>query len=178
MNAIERVQTLSKRLRVIFTVVLVLIPVIQILFWVFFNQLPKDMIPNDLPVAVQQNLPLSARLTALAASFITSGVAMACVYFLIRLFSLYEKAEIFTEGSVKCLRSLGRLILWLFAAGIVQQPLMSMALTLHNPPGQRIIRLGLSSDDIKILLIGIVVVLIAWVMDEGRVLYEEQQLTV
>lgn len=178
MDATRRVQVLSRNLRIVFTAVFILIPIIQVVFWLSFNGLPKDMIPKDLPVAVQQNLPMSARLMALSVSFITSGVAMACIYFLIRLFGLYEKAEIFTEGSVKCLRSLGSLIIWLFAAGIVQQPLMSIALTLHNPPGQRIIRLGLSSDDITILLIGIVVVLIAWVMEEGRKLQEEQRLTV
>lgn len=178
MNAVERVQTLSKKLRIVFSVVLVLIPVIQILFWIFFNQLPKDMIPRDLPVAVQQNLPLSARLMALAVSFISASVIMACVVCLVRLFSLYEKAEIFTKSTVKCISRLGRLLIWLFVAGIVEQPLMSIALTLHNMPGHRMIRLGLGSDDIVVLLIGVVVMLIAWVMDEGRVLYEEQQLTV
>jgi hypothetical protein len=178
MDAIERVQTLSKRLRVVFTVVLVLIPVIQVLLWIFFNQLPKNMIPRDLPIAVQQNLPLSARLMALVVSFISAGIVMACVYCLIRLFSLYEKAEIFTKGTVKCIKKLGRLLIWLFVAGIIEQPLMSLALSLHNMPGHRMISLGLGSDDIVVLLIGVVVVLIAWVMDEGRLLYEEQQLTV
>ena len=53
-----------------------------------------------------------------------------------------------------------------------------MALTMHNPPGHHIVRVGLSSDNIIVLLIGIVVVLIAWVMEEGRKLQEEQRLTV
>jgi hypothetical protein len=178
MDTKKRVQTLSRNLRIVFTAVFIFIPIIQTVFWIFFNQLPVGVIPNNLPVAVGQNLPLSTRLMALAISFIVSGVSMACVYYLIRLFRNYEKAAIFTEGSVKCLNSLGRLLIWLFAAGIIEQPLMSMALTMHNPPGHHILRVGLSSDNIIVLLIGIVVVLIAWVMEEGRKLQEEQRLTV
>lgn len=173
-----RVQTMSRFLRIVFTIILIGIPLIQILFWIFFNQLPPEMIPRELPVAVKQNLTMMTRLLALAASFITTGVVMACVYQLIRLFRFYEHAEIFTEGTVGCLRTLGRLLIGLFVAGIIQQPLLSVALTLQNPPGQRMLTFGLNSDNITVLLFGGVVVLITWVMDEGRKLQEEQRLTV
>ena len=180
MDTTKRVQTLSRRLRIVFTVVLFLIPAIQIIFWIFFNQLPipKDIISKGLPVVVQNDLPLSIRLMALAVSFISASVVMACVYRLIRLFRLYEKMEIFTEGAVKCVRSLGKLLIWLFFAKIIEDPLMSLALTMHNSPGHREIDFALSSDDIAFLLIGIVTVLIAWVMEEGRKLQEEQQFTI
>lgn len=178
MQPAARVQTMSRFLRFVFTATLIFIPAIQILFWIFFNQLPPEMIPHELPVRVAQNLTMTTRLMALAVSFITTGVVMACVYQLIRLFRFYEQAEIFTEQTVGCLRTLGRLLIGLFLAGIVQEPLMSVALTLQNPPGQRMLTFGLNSDNLTVLLFGGVVVLIAWVMDEGRKLQEEQRLTV
>lgn len=178
MHPEARVQTMSRFLRIVFIVILIGIPLIQALFWIFFNQLPTGMIPHELPVAVKQNLTMPTRLMALAVSFITTGVVMACVYQLVKLFRFYEQAEIFTEGTVGCLRTLGRLLIGLFFAGIIEQPLMSVALTLQNPPGQRMLTFGLRSDNIAVLLFGGVVVLIAWVMDEGRKLQEEQRFTV
>ena len=55
---------------------------------------------------------------------------------------------------------------------------MSVIFSLHNPPGQRIITLSLSSSDIAIGIIGMIVVLISWIMDAGREIMEEQELTV
>ena len=182
MDTAHRVQRLSRILRILFTIVLITIPVIQILFWIFFNRLPEEIVTRSLPIMVPiaalQDLPLSSRLLALGVNFISTAVVMACVYYLIRLFMLYEKEQIFTAENVGCLRVLGRLLIVLFFADIVESSLLSVALTLHNPPGQRMITFGLSSDEMTTLLFGIVVVLIAWVMDEGRKLQEEQQLTV
>jgi hypothetical protein len=179
MSTIERVQVLSRRLRIAFTVFLILIPTIQVVFWIFFNQLPipKEMISSDLPVAVQHDLGLRIRLMALAVSFISTSVVMVCVYQLIRLFGLYERAEVFTEGTVRSVRSLGRLLIGLFFARIVENALLSLVLTLDTP-GSRAMTWELSSDDCTILIIGIVTVLVAWIMEEGRRVHEEQRLTI
>ncbi|MCP4221111.1 MAG: DUF2975 domain-containing protein [bacterium] len=49
---------------------------------------------------------------------------------------------------------------------------------MQNPPGQRILRIGFGSDDITKLVIGLLIILVSWIMNEGRELQEEQQYTV
>lgn len=48
----------------------------------------------------------------------------------------------------------------------------------HPPPGQRYFSLEFGSADLTALLIGGVLAVIAWVMEEGRKLQEEQDLTI
>ena len=95
-----------------------------------------------------------------------------------RLFRLYEQGQIFRDSNVRCFRNLSRVLIWWFAAGIVQKSLLSIALTLHNPPGQRIITVELGSPDLTALLLGAILAVIAWVMEEGRKLQEDQDFTV
>ena len=62
--------------------------------------------------------------------------------------------------------------------GIIHRSLLSVALTLHNPPGQRIFTLDIGSPDLTALLLGNILAVIAWVMEEGRKLQEDQDFTV
>ena len=94
------------------------------------------------------------------------------------LFSLYEQGLIFTESNVKCFRSLGRgLIVWV-GCDVVRNSLLSIVLTLDNPPGHRVVTVGLGSADFTAVFVGIVVLIISWVMDEGRKIQEDQALIV
>jgi hypothetical protein len=103
---------------------------------------------------------------------------MAGLLYLVRLFGLYARGMIFTSGNVACYRKLGHVILWSMAASIVHSSLMTVVLTLDNPPGQRMISFGISSSEIARLLIGMTVLLVSWIMEVGREIQEEQQLTV
>jgi hypothetical protein len=47
-----------------------------------------------------------------------------------------------------------------------------------NPPGQRIVSIGFGSSEFMTLVVAGIIFVIAWVMDEGRIITEEQQLTV
>lgn len=60
----------------------------------------------------------------------------------------------------------------------MERSLLGVALTLHHPPGQRILVVGVGSPDLTILLIGSILAIISWVMDEGRKLQEDQDFAV
>ena len=103
---------------------------------------------------------------------------MAGIYMLIKLFHLYENLEIFSNRNVVCLRNLGRiLILWVIAQ-LIYVPLISIVVTFQNPPGERSIAVSLGSADLTALIVGVTLLIISWVMDEGRRLEEEQRYTV
>ena len=78
-----------------------------------------------------------------------------------RLFKLYERGVFFAKGNISCLKIQG----WVMAGcGLIQNTLQLF--WAHK---------NISLDR---LVIGLLILLIAWVMDEGRKLQEEQELTI
>jgi hypothetical protein len=174
----ERIQRASRRLRLLLITVLWVMPVINAFVWIFMNSFPEMMTSEMLPYFVTLPLPVSARLMGFMVVMIPTGVAMTGAYHLMRLFELYEQGAIFKLSNVRCYKKLSRVLIWWFVAGVLCQSLLSVVLTLHHPPGHRMITFGLSSSDLTILLLGLILAVIAWVMEEGRKLQEDQDLTV
>ena len=123
-------------------------------------------------------MSLSGRLMGLVITMLPTGVAMWGAFHLMRLFRYYEQGLIFKLVNVQCFKKLSRVLIWWFAAGIVHRSLLGVALTLHNPPGQRVLAVDLGAPDLTALLLGIILAVIAWVMEEGRRLQKDQELTV
>ena len=183
MDNTQRITVASRRLRATCTGLIVVLPLLSALFWTFFNQLygPGSMVPTSmipLPVEVTQSLPGLIRLGA----FVTNVIPLAAmIYGLLKLrelFRLYELGMIFTEKNVACFRSLGRVLVVWVLCDVVKNSLLSVVLTLPNPPGHRIITLGLYSADFAAIFVGIVILIIAWVMDEARKIQEDQALII
>jgi hypothetical protein len=119
-----------------------------------------------------------------------------CLWYwkLARLFGFYERGLIFASEAVRCIKFLGWLCVAQWMLGTIYHtllkyyPIIPFQPTL--PPGVSVTvkqatinRMGFFSFDIwgiyfGFLLAGTVIVLIAWIMDEGRKIQEEQELTV
>ena len=54
----------------------------------------------------------------------------------------------------------------------------SLALTINNPPGHRVLAISFTADHVKLMFVAIILMIIARVMNEGREIYDENQLTV
>ncbi|MDR3541664.1 MAG: DUF2975 domain-containing protein [Desulfosporosinus sp.] len=174
----DRIRLASRRLRFLLLSLLFLMPVVDGLVWLNINRFPEMIYKNILPYFVVPPLPVPARCLGFVVAMIPIGVAMCGAYHLMRLFALYEQGCIFMLDNVRCFKKLSYVLIWWFVAGIAYNSLLSVALTLHNPPGQRMITLELSSSDLTALLLGGILAVIAWVMEEGRKLQEDQDFTV
>lgn len=78
-----------------------------------------------------------------------------------RLFKLYERGVFFAKGNISCLKIQG----WVMVGcGLIQN----------------VLQLFWAHKNISLdrLVVGLLILLIAWVMDEGRKLQEEQELTI
>jgi hypothetical protein len=113
-----------------------------------------------------------------------------------RLFRLYEQGLIFSAQTIRCIKILGILCAVGWALMTLLQflphPLLPSQSTQTHPPEATVIkgvmvssyRMGFFSFNFGtginfgLLFAGIVIVLIAWIMDEGRKIQEEQELTV
>jgi hypothetical protein len=181
MNNLDKIKRVSSKIRVALFLILVLTPVITTGVWVSYNHLPEMMRRT---ISAEGNFPPDRILTshtisfAILASMVPLGVACAAILVLIRLFGLYAKGCILTGENVQCFRKLGRILIAWSIAGILYRTLIGLVLTMDNPPGQHMLHIGIGSSDITPFLTGIMVLVISWVMDEGRLLQEEQKLVI
>ncbi len=176
-NAIHHVQHMSRKFLVLFNVLLVLMPVAVFLYWAFFNQLP-DAFHTDLPVAPAQPLSTTQLILGALVSLLPLTVAVYGLVTLKSLFRLYAEAIIFSAENVKYFRRLGYLFIAWVVANAIFTPLISLVLTLASPVGQRAVAVKFGIVDLFALLIGGIVLVVAWVMNEGRKLEDEQAHTV
>ena len=90
-----------------------------------------------------------------------------------QLFGGYARGEVFTTAAATRLRRLALVLMSLCLVKPLTGALMSVALTINSPPGQRLVAVGLSSDDYLLLLMGAVLLAIASVMREAARLAAE-----
>jgi hypothetical protein len=187
----QRIQRFAKVFRVIFFAAFALSPVVVAGLWLSGGQIllgdggsmtAIGLAGNhmNLDAAHLPAFPLAwgTRWLGLAVSLIPLGATMLCLWWLVHLFGLFAAGEIFTGNTVKYIRRTG----WTMLAGVALMPihevLLTLVLTMHNPPGERLITISLEPGDIRDLLVAGIIILVSWIMDEGRKLRETDELTV
>lgn len=173
---VERIAHLGARLRKVTTVLMYAIPLVLALCWGFMNLLP--FVSAQLPVPVKGDLPLATRVLGFLASMLPGGVAVYALSRLRRLFDLYAQGVIFQAANVDCFRRLGWSLFAWAGAGFLFNTLAGFILTFHWTPGTRLLVIGVDSQDLAAVFMGLVVITLAWVMDQGRKINEEQELFV
>ena len=176
-NGLSRIQRTSRRFRLFFQALVFLIPLANLVFWISFNALPAGFLQN-LPVVPINPLPVQVLAAGFLVSLLPLGVVVFGLLTLRRLFLLYEGGIIFSGANVHCFRRLGYAFIAWAVANLLYTPLLSVILTAANPPGEKALVLQFGSPHLATLITGGVVLLIAWVMDEGRKLEDEQAHTV
>lgn len=173
-----KIQRASRTLRYLLSATICLMPVMNAIFWLNMNHMPDLVLKKTIPFDVSMPMPMISLVLGFLVTMLPTGLTMVGAYYLQRLFHLYEQGQIFLLANVHCFKKLSRVLIWSFAVDIVSRSLLSVVLSLPNPKGQRIVTVDLSSSDLTILLLGCIIAVISWVMEEGRKLQEEQDLTV
>jgi hypothetical protein len=176
---LQRIQRISRRLRWLIRFALLLAPLALALYWLTYNDLPPAAQAHGrIGVTIAGPVPALSRFAAFWISMIPTGSALWGLWILRTLFRLYESGRIFEEENVRCYRTIGRIFILHVIARVAAVPMLAIALSLHNPPGQKQLAFSLGSGEVFGLLAGCVILVIAAVMDEGRKLDLEQRLTV
>jgi hypothetical protein len=173
MEKMHRIQKVSAFMGGLCLVLAILAPLAVALVWIQFttfapnlpgiNQLPFD--PAD-----------TGALTRLAGFLVHMLPTAIAIYGLLqarRLFGLYRIGRIFTLDNTRCLTRIARALIAYTLVLPVCGSLLSVLLTWHNPPGERMLTVTFSSDYIGLLVIGASMLVITWIMDEGRKLAED-----
>ncbi len=180
MNNFLKIKKFSKNFHLLISLLLVVMPLYYAIYWAFINYFPETLITVnvDSTPLIPDFLTIKLQLTGF---FISLFPLSALIYGLInirKLFSFYKEGVIFSFEHVTIFKNISKaLIFWVFSS-IFYESAKSILFSMGNPPGQRTVSIGFSSSEITTLVVAGIVFVIAWVMDEGRVLTEDQHLTV
>ncbi len=179
MNRIKRV---SCFFRVLFQITFVLLPLPGIVYWVVApvgtSWLYGGIHLSVTGIGITHPLSVTSQMLGGLVGLMGDVPSLFVLYFLIRLFRLYERNEIFTMGNVIYLRNIGYALLIGLPVSVLCEALTSLLLTWGNSPGSREVQFGVQGHDVVILLTGLLVILVSWIMAEGCKLREEQSLII
>lgn len=174
----------SRRLALLFQVVFFVYPLAMLGLWLWFDPtgaegfLGVELLKPFMRGHAIQSIVMWQRLGCFGASML-SGVAVMYVFLsLSRLFNLYGAGEFFSAANVACYRAIGVGLMVQQLVSLPEGALQTLMLSWTNPEGQRFIAVGMDEVNVSLVLVGFMVILISRIMDEGRKLQEEQQLTV
>jgi len=101
------------------------------------------------------------------------------IYFsLFKLFGLYQKGLVFTSANIQCIKNIGTLLLAWMALKLLYPVVVTLVLRFSGASDSLSIYMSLGSDEIRLLLIGLVIYVIAWIMNEASSLHQEQELVI
>jgi hypothetical protein len=120
-------------------------------------------------------LDMTSRLFGLASSLLQSGTILFALWQMWALFGCFAQGELLALQPARHLRRLGLALSALAGVQPLSRTLGVLALTWGNPPGQRQLWVGLSSDHYLALLFGLVLLALAQVLTEAARVAEENQ---
>ncbi len=180
MDNMEKIKKFSKKFHWLLSLFMVLAPLYYILYWVFINQLPEPLVTvntTPTPVAPHQ-LPAMLQLAGFAASLLPLAALLYGLANIRKLFAYYMEGVIFSLEQVRLFRNIAKVIILWVVFSVLYDSVKSILFSLGNPPGQRVVSIGFGTEEISTLVVGLIAFLIAWVMEEGRLIDEENRLIV
>lgn len=121
-------------------------------------------------------LPKLFKIYGFLMSLIPTLCAMVILFHLAKLFSFYEKNEFFEIQNARCLKISGLTILIWELIHPLYDVLMSYVLT--SAQGHAVIQFQFDVSNLRGIIIGVVLYVIAWIMQEANRLKEEQDYTI
>jgi hypothetical protein len=169
----NRLQRFSKAMAMLTTLGMLLIAVLMVLVFLI-----PDWTRNLLLARLGQaghDLSLSpGRLIAAAAiTTVPVGVLLFGLWQVRTLFLNFANGYVFTLASARLLRNFAGAVLAQAVLGPLSSTALMLAFTLDNPPGRRELFITLSVHDYLALIIGGVLLAVAWVMVEATRIADE-----
>ncbi|TXI92414.1 MAG: DUF2975 domain-containing protein [Neisseriales bacterium] len=179
-----KLATISKRVQLILKIIFILLLFFISYSWLFPQSSFSHAVlgPSLGGYATESQIDqfqLNNQLIGFTGSFLGLLPLFIGLRWLIKLFTNYARGEIFTVINVKSYSRLGYLCL---LSALLFQPLSQMilaiAVSINYPKGHRFIAFSFDNTNLTAIIVGICLIVIAYVMQIGHELQEEQKLTV
>lgn len=180
MDNISKIQRLSVLLNRFFTALVIIVPLYYMIYWGFINELFYPLVTVNTDPTPLSTTPLSIelQLAGFLVSLLPLGAFLYTVMKVKKLFAFYIKGEIFSLEQVQIFKKIAiGLTLWVVFS-IIYESVKSVIFSINNSEGSRVLSIGVDSNQVALLVLSVIILLIAKIMDEGRVIYEENKLTV
>lgn len=180
MDNLSKIKKFSKKFHLLISLMLAASPVYYVGYWVFINILPKTLVTVnvDSTTLVPNHLPIKLQLIGFAISLLPLSALIYGLMNISRLFSLYMEGVFFSFEHVSVFKKTSKALLSWVLLSMLYESAKSILFSIGNPPGQGVVSVSFGSSEFTNLLVAGIVIVIAWVMDEGRIITEEQHLTV
>ncbi len=176
----NKIQSLSQKMQLVFETLLILAPMITISYWTFYEFF--EYIGMSWFSFEFYNQPLTinykSKILAILITFIPTSIIMYGIFKLKKLFHNYSMNRIFTTENVMIYRKLSITLFALALGNIFTTPLLSLALSFQNPVGSRFVTVSFGTTEILTLLVGFIVMTISYVMKKGAELELEASTTI
>lgn len=97
---------------------------------------------------------------------------------LFKLFGLYQRGLIFTTDNIQCIKNVGTILLAWIGLKLLYPVVVTLVLRFSGASDSLALYVSLGTDELRYLLIGLVIYVIAWVMNEATSLHQEQELVI
>ena len=170
---LSRIRRVSRVMQSVCSLILIAVPLTLALVWSNFESLaPLSEVFGKMPIQpdslTRLNLLLGFLISLAGAAIVLYGVAR-----LRRLFMLYGQGQVFTAETARCIRGFALAIMLHAAVSPIIGGLLSIVLTMNNPPGERALTISLSSHELALLFLGGCLLVISWVMVESSRLADD-----
>jgi hypothetical protein len=187
MDTRSKIKRVSRILRYLTLIYLCAGPISKAIFWItngeplhpFFkiSIWPEALIAENCLRPIATLAPMT-KILGFLVSLIPNIFSVLALYYLARLFKLFEGLEFFSQNSVSLLRKIGFALLGGQLIYPIYTALISLTVTISNPPGERMIATAFGTAELSWTALALVIILASWIMDEGRKLQEEQEATI
>ena len=154
--------------------VIIVAPLGLLLIWLNFPFLGPYM-KQELGLPADMSVPLESQLLAGLINLTRLGIGLYGVIHLRRTFLEGAQGRYFSSQAVGSFRTFAWASLVYGIAAPIERTLVILAMTLGNPPGERMLSIGISTDHLLALFVGLLFVAVAHMFREGQRLAEENE---
>ena len=167
------IRRFSRTLRWVSTLLIVAVPLGISWTWANFDPL-SPLLPLTVGVAFDaERITVPILVGGFSLNMLPGGIAMYGFWHLRQLFGLFLEDRYFDREAINHVRRFAATALAYGFAVPLSRMLIVMLVSLSNPPGERVMILSISSDDLVIVFLGAVFFLIARVWDKAREIDDE-----
>jgi hypothetical protein len=179
MVEMNKIKYVSLFFKLLFQIIFICLLIMQVIGWVYA---PIDswfnVIPRVYQASIANNFDLNTKIAGFVVTMVPTAIKLMVLYFLIKLFALYERHEFFSENNVRYIRNAGYALFLEQIIRPISDFILGFVLTSGNPPGLRYATMIITGTNLGLMLTALVIILISWIMTEGAKLHDEQQLTI
>lgn len=175
-----RIRRASRLLRVVSLAAALLLPVLVAYLWAHVERWADWGVTwSDafrIAGVAAADLSMSQRLLGYLTDLPALAAGSYVFFTLAGICRRYGNGELFSTAVARAYRRFALGMLAWAGLKVLSQTLLVLALTLDHPPGQRLLSIGIGSDSLAMVLVGLAVHLLGQVMEEGRRLQEDNAL--